>query len=236
MQASAPGTAVIPARAARQRAGSAVLPTHLANNPQFVAAVRHSRRVRALRRAIPWLCLSTVLFLVLRSMTGYLLENTGISVGGVSIQDRKVVMDKPRLSGFKRDGSTYEMNAEQAMQDLRTPNLVELHKLTARIQQGAQGWTTLSGDRGDYDSKAETLDVKGNVRVKTDSGTEILLQEASIEFKPGHVRSNKPVEVRMPSGHIFADSVNVLDNGRQLIFDGRVRSEFVNSTGTTLQR
>lgn len=212
------------------RAGAAGLPAHLARNPQFVAAVRHSRRVRLLRRAIPWLCFGTLLFLVLRATAGLVLDAAGVTSGGVSIQDRKVVMDKPRLSGFKRDGSVYEMNAEKAIQDLRTPNLVELHGLTARVQQGSQGWTNISGDRGFYDSKAEKLDIKGNVRVKTDSGTEALLQEAFIEFKAGTVLSDKPVEVRMSSGHVFANSMKVLDNGRQLIFDGEVRSEFVNST------
>ncbi|MGL5448541.1 MAG: LPS export ABC transporter periplasmic protein LptC [Rhabdaerophilum sp.] len=206
------------------------LPPHLADQPNFLAAARHSRRVRFLRRAIPWTCAAVVLFLLLRTMAGAFIGAPGGLSAGLSIQDRKVVMEKPRLSGFKRDGSTYEMNAEKAIQDLKNPNLVEMVKLTARIQQGAQGWTNLSGNSGFYDSKIERLDVRGDVRVKTESGTEALLQDALIEFKAGTVITEKPVEVKMATGEVSANRMQVLDNGRKFVFEGNVRSEFVNAT------
>lgn len=205
------------------------LPEHLAGRPNFIAAARHSRRVRFLRKAIPWTCTAIAIFLVLRATVGIFFSGVAGLTAGFSIQDRKVVMDNPKLSGFKRDGSAYEMTAEKAVQDLKTPNLVELHRLTARVQQGAQGWTNLSGDQGSYDSKAEKLDVAGNVRVKTDTGTEALLREAKIEFKAGTVISNQPVEVRMTTGQVKAESLEVLDNGRKFVFEGNVRSEFVNA-------
>jgi lipopolysaccharide export system protein LptC len=163
-------------------------------------------------------------------LVGAFVTGPGGLTAGLSIQDRKVVMDKPRLSGFKRDGSAYEMNAEKAIQDLKNPNLVEMLRLSARIQQGAQGWTNLSGDSGFYDSKIERLDVRGNVRVKTENGTEALLQDALIEFKAGTVVTEKPVEVKMNIGRVSSDRMQVLDNGRKFAFDGRVKSEFVNAT------
>lgn len=210
------------------------LPPHLVHQPNFVAAARHSRRVRFLRRAIPWLCAAVALFLVLRMLIGAFITGPGGLVAGLSIQDRKVVMDKPRLSGFKRDGSAYEMNAEKAIQDLKNPNLVEMVRLSARIQQGAQGWTNLSGDSGFYDSKIERLDVRGNVRVKTENGTEAVLQDALIEFKAGTVVTEKPVEVKMNIGQVSSDRMRVLDNGRKFVFEGRVRSEFVNTAPAPL--
>lgn len=209
------------------------LPPHLAHQPNFIAAARHSRRVRFLRRAIPWICAAVALFLMLRMVAGAFITGPGGLVAGVSIQDRKVVMDKPRLSGFKRDGSSYEMNAEKAIQDLKNPNLVEMLQLSARIQQGAQGWTNLSGDTGFYDSKIERLDVRGNVRVKTETGTEALLQDALIEFKAGTVVTEKPVEVKMNIGQVSSDRMQVLDNGRKFVFEGRVKSEFVNTAPPT---
>lgn len=205
------------------------LPAHLVDRPNFIAAARHSRRVRFLRRAIPWGCAAIALFLVLRAFAGLVISNVGGLTAGFSIQDRKVVMDKPKLSGFKRDGSTYEMTAERAVQDLKTPNLVELHKLTARVQQGAQGWTNLTGDQGSYDSKAEKLDVAGNILVRTDSGTEAKLRGAKIDFKAGTVVSDETVEVRMSTGQVNANRMEVLDNGRKFVFEGQVRSEFVNN-------
>jgi lipopolysaccharide export system protein LptC len=205
------------------------LPAHLAAAPQFRAAERHSRHVRWLKRAIPLLCLAAAGFLVVRAGASFFLDRVAGLSAGFTIEDRKIVMEKPRLSGFKRDGSSYEMLAEKAVQDLRQPNRVELTALTARIQQGAQGWTTLSGQEGLYDSKAEKLDVKGQVRVKTDGGTEAWLEEAFIDFKAGLVTSEKSVEVRMTAGRVTADSLRVVDNGRQFVFEGRVQSEFTNA-------
>lgn len=209
------------------------LPEHLAGRSNFVDAARHSRRVRWLRRAIPWTCGAVVLFLLLRAGAGMLIGGPGGLSAAFSIQDRKVVMEKPRLSGFKRDGSSYEMNADQAIQDLKNPNLVEMRRLSARIQQGAQGWTDLAGDTGFYDSKAERLDVRGNVRVKTETGTEALLQEALIEFKAGTVLSEKPVDVKMSTGAVSAQRLQVLDNGRRFVFEGNVKSEFINAAPPT---
>jgi hypothetical protein len=43
------------------------------------------------------------------------------------------------------------------------------------------------------------------------------------------VTSEKSVEVRMTAGRVTADSLRVVDNGRQFVFEGRVQSEFTNA-------
>ena len=130
------------------------LPDHLAERPNFRSAVRHSQHVRWLRRAIPWACASLVIFLAIKSVLGVFF-GAEVAVGGkFSIEGRRIVMENPHLSGFKRDGSTYEMTAASAVQDLKTPNIVELRAPKARVQTGSEGWANLSGDSGTYDSKA----------------------------------------------------------------------------------
>lgn len=209
-------------------ASSSTLPAHLAQEPAFVAAERHSRRVRVLRRAIPLGMALAVAFLVARSFIGFI-GGIDASTEGVSIQGRKIVMDKPKLSGFKRDGRSYELTASTATQDLKTPNMVELDRLTARMQTGNDGWANLAGARGLYDSKVERLEVDGGLTVKTETGLDARLQDAQIEFKAGTIVTDKPVEVKMPQGAVEAERMQVLDNGRKLVFEGRVRSVFVNA-------
>jgi lipopolysaccharide export system protein LptC len=204
------------------------LPPHLAGRESFRAAARHSRRVRLLRLAIPWMAGAVTLFLVLRAVSG-LFFSGDVSVSAFKIEGRKLVMEKPKLSGFKNDGSSYEMTAENAVQDLKRPNVVELSNLKARMQTGAAGWANLSGDNGVYDSKAERLLVRGNVQVKTDTGTEAFLRDADIEFKSGTVITNNPSEVRTAQGNVTSDRLEVRDNGRRLVFEGNVHSEFVNA-------
>ena len=207
---------------------SADLPEHLLGDPAFVAAARHSRRVRFLRRVIPLGMMLMLVFMIARSFVGYI-GGIDASSDGVSIQGRKIVMEKPKLSGFKRDGRSYELTATTATQDLKTPNMVELDRLTARMQTGNDGWANLSGARGTYDSKIERLEVDGGLTVKTETGLDAKLQDAQIEFKAGTIITDKPVEVKMPQGEVTAERMQVLDNGKRLVFEGRIRSMFVNA-------
>lgn len=210
------------------RAPQLELPAHLAQDPAFRAAVRHSARVRTIRRAIPLLAGFTVLTLLVRSLV-ILLAPPQVGMEALSIQGRKIVMEKPKLSGFKRDGRSYELNAASAVQDLKAPNIVELESLNARMQTGNDGWANMSGRRGVYDSKAEVLDVVGDVAVKTDSGMDARLLDAHIEFKSGNIVTEKPVQVKMPQGVIDSERLEVIDNGRRIVFEGRVRSVFSNA-------
>lgn len=204
------------------------LPAHLQAEPAFVAAARHSQRVRFLRRVIPLASVAAVIFLVARSFFGFIGEVDAQS-DGISIQGRKIVMEKPKLSGFKRDGRSYELTASTATQDLKAPNVVDLDTLNARMQTGNDGWANLKGARGTYDSKIELLEVDGGVNVLTETGLDARLKDARVEFKAGTITTDKPVDVRMPQGEVVAESMQVLDNGRRLVFEGRVRSVFVNS-------
>lgn len=203
------------------------LPPHLQDHPAFRAAARHSRRVRLWRRMIPVLAVATIAFLVVRTVAGFLAVPE-VTTDTVGIQGRKIVMEKPRLSGFKRDGSSYELNAVTATQDVKTPNMVELDGLKARMQTGKEGWADLAGARGTYDSKGEKLDVDGGVSVRTETGMDARLKDAQIDFRSGLIVTDKPVEVKTNQGDVAADRMQVHENGRKLVFEGRVRSIFVN--------
>jgi lipopolysaccharide export system protein LptC len=212
------------------QSGMTALPAHLLDRPAFLAAMRHSQRVRLLRRAIPLICVLTLGFfglsLVLDLAKGPV---KGVGMDNIRIEGSKIAMEKPRLSGFKRDGRSYEITATTALQDLKSPNQVELTTLKARIQTGNDGWAHLSAATGLYDSKSERLEVAGGVLVKTESGLDATLKDAAIDLKAGTVLTQKPVEVRMPQGQVFADTMRIIDNGRQIVFDGKVRSVYVNT-------
>jgi len=209
---------------------SADLPEHLRGRANFQAAARHSRRVKFLRRAIPLACILILAFAVLRGVTSFFFNEAGaIGAARIAIEGRKIVMEKPHLSGFKRDGSSYEMTADKSVQDLKEPNIITMNGLKSRIQTGSEGWAYLSGETGIYDTKAEMLNVKGNVRVKTDSGTEALLQDAHIEFKGGIITTQNPAEVKNQQGRVTSERMQVLDNGRRLVFEGNVKSIFTNA-------
>src|SRR6218665_1323695 len=79
----------------------------------YGAAVRHSSRVRFLRRVLPVL---VSIILLLAAAIAWLdpfrvIRDFPLDVMKLSIQGNKLVMDAPRLSGFTKDGRGYNVTA-----------------------------------------------------------------------------------------------------------------------------
>ena len=204
----------------------------------YAQAMRHSRRVRFLRKAIPVFCLAAVAGPVAWGVISpFARVGADVQVGPISLAGTKVTMELPRLSGFKKDGKAYEVTAEQAVQDIKTPTIVELNKLTSRMEQEAKKYARLTADWGRFDQTADRLDLKGNVRVRTDNGYEADLLSARVNVKSGEVISNEPVVVRSLTATVSADRAEMHDNGRHAIFEGRVRSVFIpNDVGPSAEQ
>lgn len=190
----------------------------------FVAAARHSRRVRFIRVAIlasvglGALGLAGALFLGGRK------PPEGISLGSIGVEGSRVTMSLPKLTGFRSDLRPYEVTARAATQDLKAPTLIELVDLDARIGMGDQGVGHVTARKGRYDNVKETLRLEEDVVMRTDRGYELRLSEGDIDFKAGSLASDKPVEGLMRASTVRADRLRVTDGGRKLVFEGRVRS------------
>jgi lipopolysaccharide export system protein LptC len=193
----------------------------------FDDALRHSRRVRFYRKAIPLICIGLVVGPVLWSVVAPLARTaSNVTVGAVSISGTRIRMDAPKLSGFNKDQKAYEVTARDAVQDLKTPSVVELNKLTGRMEQETNSFMRVTAEWGRFDQTADKLDLKGDVKVRTDKGQEADLKSARIDTKSGDIVSQEAVEVRSRSGTINADSMMLKDNGKYVMFEGRVRSVF----------
>lgn len=192
----------------------------------FADAERHTRLVRRLRRAIPIVIVVSVgLAFFGRLLNPLRTIIPEASVASVSLQNNKLTMEQPKLAGFKRDNKAYEIVAEAASQDIKKPNIVELIAPVARIEMQKGSWVRLSAANGVYDTSTEKLVVNEKVTVKTDSGLDMRLKQADVEFKTGNMVSNQPVEVDMPDGWVRSEKMRVTDNGKTIIFEGSVRSE-----------
>lgn len=211
------------APAGRPREGAARAPRSRA----YAQARRHSRWVRWLKRAIPLgavVGIGLVLAAAFLNPFGHL---GGLTLGPLSLSGTKVTMENPKLTGFRKDTRPYEVTATAAMQDVRKPNVIELKDLKARVtmdDKGSLAW--LEAAFGLFDTQKEQLELKQDVHVKTDGGQDAKLTSASIDFKAGTVVSREPVIVTFPGGTIEADALDVSDNGKVMVFDGRVRTLF----------
>jgi lipopolysaccharide export system protein LptC len=84
---------------------------------------------------------------------------------------------------------------------------------------------------GILDTQKEQMNLRQDVRVRTNSGQEAQLRSAFVDFKAGTVVSDEPVTVNIGNGVITATGLTVADNGKVFQFKGRVSSTFAPSGG-----
>jgi lipopolysaccharide export system protein LptC len=150
-----------------------------------------------------------------------------LGLNALSVEGTKIVMERPRLAGFRGDGQPYLLTAERALQDIKQPTLVQLRKVEGEIGSAAGEATHLSADTGVYDNLAEHMELAGNVRIKNGRFT-VLLRSARFDFKSGAYGSDDRVEVQGGDGTtIFADRGSSLNHGQELTFEGHVRTNIV---------
>lgn len=191
--------------------------------PAFRRARRHSRLVRLLRVGLP---LATLVGVLLYALAGWLNPFKALnlpSMANLTISGTRIVMDAPRLAGYTRDGRSYELTASAAAQDLRKPQFMELQDVRARMDLQDGNTVSVTADGGLYDSKSEVVTLRQNVIVTTSNGTEVRLIEATLDMRKGHVVSDQPVDVLMPTGRVEAKQMEVINGGEIVHFRGGVR-------------
>ncbi len=191
----------------------------------FAAAVRHSARVRFLRVALlvgavgaVALLVSVAIFDPFGRLAG------GVSIGGIGLDGTKVTMEHPKLSGFRKDGRPYTVNAQKAVQDALHPTAVELYGIDADIALADSGVAHMTAKSGLYDSTKEHMDVSDSIHIKSPQ-YDVWLKSMSIDFKSGLYVSNDPVNIVTSNGTTIAgDAITVTDNGKSLVLDGHVKT------------
>ncbi|HEY5203647.1 MAG TPA: LPS export ABC transporter periplasmic protein LptC [Roseiarcus sp.] len=194
----------------------------------FAKAKRRSARVRSLRLAILIGGLGTVAATLVVAFFNPFATKLGVlNFNALSVEGTKIVMDRPKLAGFRSDGQAYLLTAERALQDIKQPTMVQLRKVDGEIGMADGEPTHLTADGGVYDNLAEHMELSGNVRIKNGRFT-VLLRSARFDFKSGVYGSDEPIEVQGGEGTtIFADRGSALNHGQEMTFEGHVRTNIV---------
>ena len=197
----------------------------------FAKAKRRSARVKLLRHAILIGGLGAVAtMLVVAFFNPFATKLGALSFAALSVEGTKIVMDRPKLAGFRSDGQAYLLTAERALQDMKQPTVVQLRTVDGEIGMAGGEATHLSADSGVYDNLAEHMELSGNVRIKNGRFT-VLLRSARFDFKSGVYGSDDPVEVQGGDGTtILADRASALNHGQELTFEGHVRTNIIPQT------
>jgi len=188
----------------------------------FRAAVRHSRRVRMLRIAVP-----AAVALVAVGITAFvlvanplrMLAKLPIDIGSVVVSGTKIMMQSPRLSGFTNENRRYDLTAQAAGQDLAKPDFVELQGIRATMELQDDASVETTARNGLYNTKTELLTLSKDIVVKSTNGYEAFLSEAVLDMRAGKIVSDKPVLVKTSTLNINANGVEVSDRGNLLRFE-----------------
>jgi len=189
----------------------------------FVAARRHTRLVRLLRFLLPAgtvFALSALLVLTQLSLPG----GVDLTSGRLSVTRNSIIMDKPRIAGFDRDGRQFFLNADRAVQALANPDQVRLEAIEAKVIAAGHGATTITAESGDYDHGGSTLGLRGEITLSSEEGYSVRMRDADIDFKAGTLVSPNPVSVGYQGSEIAGERFSASGGGKVLSFEGGVRT------------
>lgn len=209
---------------------------------QAVAAARsHSRRVFWLKRLIVLSAIGSLAVLAGVSILEPFSKVPGnVSMANASLNGTKITMELPRLNGFRKDGKPYQVRARSGVQDVRSPKIIELNEVEARIQMESDNTVNVLAPAGIFDSGTDLMKLTSGktgelITLKSTSGFQANLRSADVNLKAGTLNSQEPVNVIMPNGKVDADRVEVADGGKVITFTGNVRSLFSAAKGETAQ-
>lgn len=188
----------------------------------YGAAARHSRRVKRLKIVLPLVAfLIAAAFAAVSVVRAFLPEN--LQVENATIENGKIVMQNPAISGRNKQDISYSMKAVRALQDIANPNIITLETIHAEMPVNDTLIATVDATSGIYDRGANTLDMNAPFSISMNNGVVADFQVAYLNIDAGEMNSRKPIAISMNGGSIVAQSLRMTDKGRVVTFEGAVK-------------
>lgn len=194
---------------------------HVRSEREFARARRHSRLVRVLKVGLPLLAVVIVVGGGLVTFFARSLPDD-VSISSASLDNGRIVMEDPRMTGFDKAGRPYSMVAQRAIQSLDGGG-VDLETIKANVGVRADTTADIVATRGHYDQKAQKLNLFDDITVDTTDGMSIRLKDAEIDLAAGNMVGKGPVAIDMPNQTINAGSLTVKNGGKLLSFGDGVK-------------
>lgn len=184
-------------------------------------ARRHSLLVRFMRIGLPFgviVGLTTLVLVTYFKPMQIFDKLPGVS-GNLGIQGSKITMQLPKIAGFTRDSRAYELTAENAIQDIASPDMIELQNLRAKMEMQDKDVVNLSAKAGTYNTKGDKIVLRDQIVVTSGQGYSARLREAAVDMKQGTVVSDQPVEVTLPNGLLTSNGMEIIESGAVIRFN-----------------
>ena len=199
-------------------------PVYQGDDPRFVRAARHSRRVRWLRRAVPAVVILSLAAIVSVSVFNpfRFLNKLPIDLSKLSVSGTKITMDAPHLAGYLPDRRPYEVWAKAATQDVTDPTKVDMVNIRAQVQMEDKSTLRVDAQNGHFDTKSQQLDLTNEILLQTTTGYQAQLTQARVDLATGVISSDQPVAVKLTNGTLNSQNLRITDHGASAVFGGGV--------------
>ncbi|WP_183801456.1 LPS export ABC transporter periplasmic protein LptC [Mycoplana azooxidifex] len=204
-----------------------VADTHHAGQPEsrmtetYRRAARHSARVRVLKIALPVIGLViAAAFAIVSIVSTYIPDE--LEVESATIEDGKVVMKNPAIAGRNRDGISYSMKADRALQDMKNPDIIQLENIKAQMPVNDKMVAQVDAVTGIYDRGRNILDMTAPFTIRLNTGLEAAFRDAHLDINGGRMSTQQPVTIQSKEASIVAQSLRMTDKGRTVVFEGDV--------------
>ncbi|KQW31936.1 LPS export ABC transporter periplasmic protein LptC [Rhizobium sp. Root274] len=185
-------------------------------------AVGHSARVRRLRVLLPVAALIiSLIFIGVSAVRSMMPEE--LHIESAKIENGKIVMEKPAIAGRNSDGVNYSMRADRALQDIKNPNLINLETITAAVPVNDKVVARIVAQGGLFDRGANLLNLDKPFTLNLSSGIDAQFNSARLDIAGGTMETKDPIAIQTKGASIVANSLNMKDKGRTMIFSGDVR-------------
>jgi lipopolysaccharide export system protein LptC len=188
----------------------------------FLSAERHSRIVHILRRALPVVAILVLAAYFVSTRMSVTVGDLTASIDGMEIADGNLRMLNPTLKGADKKNGDYVIKAEYADQEVKNPNLIKLHAITADVSNPSGGWSKMKAVRGKFDSKTERLLMKDRITIETSAGVTGELSYATLDMATQTLRSHNPVSFKLTNGTVRANALTLRSRENTLLFRGKV--------------
>ena len=199
-------------------------PAYQGDDPRFVRAARHSRRVRWLRRAVPAMVILSMALIIGASVFNpfRFLKKLPIDLSKLSVSGTKITMDAPHLAGYLPDRRPYEVWAKAASQDVTDPTKVDMLDIRAQVQMQDKSTLRVDAQNGHFDTKTQLLDLTNQILLQTTTGYQAQLTQARVDLATGIISSDQPVAVKLTNGTLNSQNLRITDHGASAVFGGGV--------------
>ncbi|EFI53662.1 MAG: LPS export ABC transporter periplasmic protein LptC [Bradyrhizobiaceae bacterium] len=199
-------------------------PAYQGDDPRFVRAARHSRRVRWLRRAVPAVVILSLALIIGASVFNpfRFLKKLPIDLSKLSVSGTKITMDAPHLAGYLPDRRPYEVWAKAATQDVTDPTKVDMLDIRAQVQMQDKSTLRVDAQNGHFDTKTQLLDLTNQILLQTTTGYQAQLTQARVDLATGIISSDQPVAVKLTNGTLNSQNLRITDHGASAVFGGGV--------------